>query len=331
MAERRRQIVLLVGPTAGGKSETALALAGMLPSAGVGPGEIVSADSMQVYRGLDIGTAKPTAAERAQAPHHLIDLCAPTEPFSVDRWLDLAEGIVAQIHERAGLPIVVGGTLLYAKAFLEGLFEGPPADTAVRAELAAMERAERRALLERLDPEAAARIHPNDERRTIRALEVHRLTGRPISALQGQWDSGGARAGTLLVGLDWPAEDLSKRINSRVRRMAEAGLVEEVRSLWERGMLGPQAREAIGYKQLVEVFEAAHSAGRTPWPNEIEDALERVKIESRRLAKNQRTWLRRLRPTPRSLWLDAAEGGPTDWASRILQSLAGDGGAPGGL
>jgi len=164
---------VIIGPTAGGKSSLAIEIARRLADGaapGLGPGEIVTADSMQVYRGMDIGTAKPTVAERMGAPHHLIDLREPVESFSVDEWLGMAEGAIADIRARGAVPIVVGGTLLYAKAFLEGLFDGPPADEELRAELSAMDPRERRLMLETVDPEAAQRIHANDLRRTIRAL-----------------------------------------------------------------------------------------------------------------------------------------------------------------
>jgi tRNA dimethylallyltransferase len=308
---------VIVGPTAGGKSSVAVALAQGLERLGAGPAEVVTADSMQVYRGMDIGTAKPTADERGGVPHHLIDLVEPTEPFSVDRWRSLADPLIAEIRGRGGVPIVVGGTHFYVKALLEGLFEGPGGDEGVREALRALVPADRRAELERVDPEAAARIHPNDERRTIRALEVFRLTGRPISAWQAQWDRGAARPDALLVGLEWPVEALNRRINARVRSMVERGLVEEARGLWEARRLGEQASQALGYKQLVEWLEAG---GGRP-----EDAIERIKIETRRFAKQQRTWLRRLRTTPASLWLEAEDAAPEALAARISREL----GAPG--
>lgn len=293
---------VIIGCTASGKSGLAMALAraamdapGALP-----PVEIVSADSMQVYRGMDIGTAKPSAAERAEAPHHLVDIREPGEAFSVEQWLTLAERTIADIRSRERLPVVVGGSLLYVKALLEGLFEGPPADDSLRAELRSMPSHERRAALERADPAAAARIHPNDERRTIRALEVHRATGRPISDWQEQWDADRARTDAIVVSIHRPTEALNRRINARVRAMADAGLVHEVWSLWRAGSLttGSQSREALGYKQLVAAFEAlaSHERDTPPPPTEprIVEALERTKIETRRFAKNQRTWLRRI-------------------------------------
>jgi len=301
---------VIVGPTAGGKSALALDLA-----ARFGNAEIVSADSMQVFRRMDIGTAKPTPEERVAVPHHLIDIVEPSEPFSVDDWLGRAERVIADVRARGALPIVVGGTLLYAKALLEGLFEGPEPDAALRDALAAMDPHERRAELERVDPAAAARIHFNDVRRTVRAIEVHRLTGTPISALQREWESGRTRPDALLVGLDWPTEAINRRINARVREMVGRGLVAEVRALWEHGVLGAQAREALGYKQLVGAFERGGSE------EAIADAVERIKVETRRFAKNQRTWLRRLRTTPGSLWIDAASDPAETWGQRALEAL----------
>jgi len=305
----------IVGPTAGGKTGLAIALARRLMDSGV-PAEVVSCDAIQVYRGMDIGSGKATEEERAGVPHHLIDIAAPTERFSVQQWLELAEAVIGDIHSRGGTPIVVGGTHLYVKAFLEGLFEGPDPDPALRAELEATPAADRRRELERIDPMGAARIHPNDDRRTIRALEVFRLTGTPISELQRQWDQGGARQDTLLVGLDWPPEAINRRINARVRQMVERGLVEEARALWQGGQFGPTACEALGYKQLIEHFE--HPGSRP-----LDEAIERIKIETRRFAKNQRTWLRRLRATPGSLWIDASSAPAEAWPDHVLDRLEG--------
>lgn len=306
---------VIAGPTAGGKSDLAVAVALALRERHGIEGEIVSADSMQVYRGLDIGSAKPTPDERRGVPHHLIDVAEPTESFSVDRWLSLAEAAIDGIRGRGGVPIVVGGTHLYIKALLEGLFEGPAADPALRAELGAMDPAARRAELERVDPAAAARIHPNDERRTIRALEVFRLTGRPISELQQQWDAGRVRRDCVLVGLEWEVPSLNRRINARVKRMMERGLLEETRALWESGRLGPQAAEALGYKQLLAYLKGPQTPGR------LEEAVEAIKIETRRFAKNQRTWLRRLRTTPGSVWLQPERTDPDQRVQVVLQQV----------
>jgi len=292
-----RLFPVICGPTASGKSALALALAERLRTPdGEAGAEIVSADAFHIYRGMDIGTAKPTRAERAQVPHHLIDLREPTEPFSVEEWLRLAEPAIDEIRDRGRLPIVVGGTHLYAKALLDGLFEGPAPDPALRESLQRTDSTALRAQLERADPAAAERIHPNDLRRTVRALEVFHATGRPISEHQRQWDRE-PRGDVRLVALDWEPGELNRRINARVKRMVADGLVEEARGLWEAKRLGRQAKEAIGYKQLLPHFE-----GKT----DLEDAIERIKIESRRLAKNQRTWIRRILASPRGREAEAA-------------------------
>ncbi|QOJ01545.1 MAG: tRNA (adenosine(37)-N6)-dimethylallyltransferase MiaA [Phycisphaeraceae bacterium] len=304
---------VIVGPTAGGKSDLALALCDALH--GVRSfGEVVTADSVQVYRGLDIGSAKPSPEERRGVPHHLIDLVEPDDPvgLTVKDWLGLSERAMADVRSRGGLPVVVGGTHLYVKALMEGLFEGPGADESVRDELRSMGRERLRAELERADPETASRLHPNDERRTVRALEVLRLTGRPISQLRGQWDRpGGGRGDCVLVGLEWPVREINARINARVRSMVERGLVEEARALWSAGRLGPRSRGALGYAQLIDHFE-----GRCGFV----EALEAIKIETRRFAKNQRTWLRRLRTIPGGLWIDAAATPTGEVVRRVLSA-----------
>jgi len=291
---------VICGPTAGGK--TALAVGVCLELAARGsPGEVVSMDAFQVYRGMEVGTAKPTADERRGVPHHLIDILDPTESFTMHDWLARARDAMDDVRARGAIPVVAGGTHLYAKALLDGLFEGPPADEGIRAELNAMDPAERRRLLERTDPEAAARIHPNDVRRTVRALEVHRLTGKPISEHQQQWEGEPADSDALLVVIDWETEAINRRINARVKEMMARGLLDETRSLWERNQLGPQARHALGYKQLI-----VHLEGRAT----LDEAVEQIKIETRRFAKNQRTWLRRLAARPGTLRVQASGQSP---------------------
>ncbi|MCB9839169.1 MAG: tRNA (adenosine(37)-N6)-dimethylallyltransferase MiaA [Phycisphaeraceae bacterium] len=325
-------IPVIIGPTAGGKTALAVELAHRFADRSGVLGEVISADSIQIYRRLDIGSAKPTEAERRGVPHHLIDIAEPTEPCSVDRWLREANEAIKSIRSRGAAPIVVGGTHLYIKAFLEGLFDGPPPDPALRARLAALSGTDRRARLERIDPQAAARIHPNDERRTIRALEVFEQTGIPLSEHQSQWDRGDRRADAFPVALLWPTPLINARINARVRLMIYQGLVEEARSLWNAGDLEAQAGEALGYKQL-----AAHFRGEVP----LDKAIEQIRIETRRFAKNQRTWLRRLvgaasvadRATglqqsiyddpnqAPSFALDAGSIDPEAWPGLVLQAL----------
>lgn len=302
-------VPVIAGPTAGGKSDLAVEVA-LCAQRELGvEAEIITADAFQVYRGMDIGTAKPTVEERRGVPHWLIDLVDPWacdggdgSAFTVEDWLRRAESAIDEIRGRGRWPIVVGGTHLYIKALLDGLFEGPEPDAALRAELTAMDAAARRAELERVDPAAAARIHFNDVRRTVRALEVFRLTGRPISEHQRQWDApeadgeGVTRRGKYqLVVLDWEVEAINRRINARVKAMFERGLLDEVRRLALGGVVARQPVEALGYKQL---WHLARVDGEwPPRPGMVEEAQEKVKIETRRLGKNQRTWLKRLRLT----------------------------------
>ncbi|MDQ7012842.1 MAG: tRNA (adenosine(37)-N6)-dimethylallyltransferase MiaA [Planctomycetota bacterium] len=326
------RIPVIVGPTAGGKTGLAVEVAmefarrglseggGEGSGPGGGRGEIISADAFQVYRGMDIGTGKATADEQRGVAHHLLDILEPdaSEPFTVVRWLELAERAIGDIRARSNLPIVVGGTHLYIKSFMEGMFEGPGADEGLRAELRGLKSSALRAELERIDPEAAGRIHPNDQRRTIRAIEVFRLTGRPISDHQAQWDrASSVRPDAFLVGLDWPSEQINRRINARVKQMVEAGFVEEVRGLVETGRLEAQAREALGYKQLAAWLEAGAD------PDQLAETIERIKIETRRFAKSQRTWLRRLRLLDGSVWLNPAETDQTDMARVVVDRAMG--------
>jgi tRNA dimethylallyltransferase len=301
---------VIAGPTAGGKTTLAIEVARRLGEQTGEPGEIVSADSMQIYLGMDIGSAKPTPSERRGVPHHLIDVADPAEQYTVSDWLDAAEVAIGSIRARGSVPVIAGGTHLYIKALLDGLFEGPDPDPELRQELMSRETSVLRAELERVDRAAAARIHPNDRRRTVRALEVFRQTGTPISDLQRQWDGGKRRPDLVLVGLDWPAELINRRINARVRAMMDSGLLDEVRSLHEGGRLGPQAREALGYKQLIRFLNGSRT---------LDEAVEQIKIETRRFAKSQRTWLRRLRPTAGSLWIDGASTPEDQWPQMVTE------------
>ncbi|MFI4914944.1 MAG: tRNA (adenosine(37)-N6)-dimethylallyltransferase MiaA [Phycisphaerales bacterium JB060] len=317
------RIPVIAGPTAGGKTSLAIACAKLAEARELvprGAAQVISADAFQVYRGLDIASAKPSLEERQGVEHHLIDIIEPTEPFTVAQWLELTTQKIDEIESRGGWPIVVGGTHLYIKALIDGLFEGPPADEALRDQLRAMPAAERRAELERVDPKAAARIHPADERRTIRALEVFRLTGTPISDHQGQWDSGTNPLADrlLLVTLHWETQAINRRINARVKQMVEQGLVEETRRLLDSGNLGPQAGQALGTRQIAEALRNQSQSGFT-----LTDAVERTKIETRRFAKNQRTWLRRLAAgpgqTPRRLPLHPDTQGTDLMAQLVLE------------
>lgn len=278
----------VIGPTASGKSALALALAERVS------GEILCVDSMTVYRGMDIGTAKPTPQERSRVPHHLLDIAEPTEHFAVARFVELADRVIADAARR-GVPLVaVGGTPMYFKALFEGIFEGPGANEAIRERLRAIESAELHARLKQVDPIAAERIHLNDQRRLIRALEVFELTGRPISSLQTHWeDHSPKRHHATWIGLTWDREELSRRINARVKAMVAAGWVDEVRSLLaQHGALSQTAEEAAGYGDMM-----AHVQNKCS----LDDAIEQAKIATRQLSRRQIKWFRRF---PAVNWFD---------------------------
>jgi tRNA dimethylallyltransferase len=282
--------VLLIGPTAAGKSAVALALAQRFG------GEIVSADSAQVYRGMDIGTAKPDAATRARIPHHLLDLMEPTDAYSAARFRSDATAAIDAIRARGRMPIVAGGTMLYIKALREGLSSLPAADAAIRAELEA--RAARdgwpamHAALARVDPATAARLAPNDSQRIQRALEVHALTGRPLSALQGARDAQRTIDPAIVVALA-PADraQLHAAIARRFDAMLEAGLIDEVRELRRRLPLRADmpSMRAVGYRQVFDYLEGRTDRALLP---------ERGIAATRQLARRQLTWLRAMDVSP---------------------------------
>lgn len=298
--------ILILGVTASGKGHLAFELARALN------GEILSVDSMKVYRRMDIGTAKPPLERRRQIPHWLIDVVEPWESFSVDRYLDLADKAINRIRN-AGKPVIaVGGTALYIKTLLFGLFEGPGTRPEIRerlrAEAAGAGLAPLHARLQSIDPEAASRIHPNDEKRILRALEVFELTGRPISSFQTQFDAPRPDSSWLVIGLRRDKDLESRRINARVKKMIDDGLVDEVRGLLaEPYPLSPQSRCAIGYAEIIEYLQ-----GKV----ELEKAVEHVKINTRKFAKAQRTWYKTFRFVH---WLDVeAEQTLEDVAARAL-------------
>lgn len=314
MAEPK-PIILILGPTAGGKTELAVELAKQLGAHGVWGAELIVADSMQVYRGLDIGTAKSTAAQRRQVPHHLLDLVDPwTEGFSVDRWLELAEAAITEIRTRGRYPIVVGGTNLYVQALLEGLLDGPGPNAALRRQLETAGLDDLRRRLARIDPAAAQRIHPNDRKRTVRAIEVFVSTGRPISQLQTQWGRATPRRDVRIIGLDYSSGAINARINARVRQMIADGLLAETHRIWVGGNLGRQASVALGYRQLID-----HLQGR--WS--LSEAVEQIKIRTRRLARKQRSWLKRFRGHPDSVWIKADDLTPQELVAKALGVVRG--------
>lgn len=271
-------MLVILGPTASGKSALAHALA-----KAVG-GEILAVDSMTVYRGMNLGTAKPSLEERAEVRYHGIDLINPDEDFTVARWVEMAEATVTDAQGRNVPLILCGGTPLYSQSFFFGLFEGPPADMTYRDTLRDVPSIDLRNRLADIDGTAAGRIHTNDRRRLIRALEVHHVTGRIITEQQTQWDAP-PRYDTFRFGLQWDRPELNRRINARTKEMLAAGWLEEVEGLLERyGDFSPTAREAAGYRLLSEVVR-----GRV----KLDDAFEQIKIKTRQLAKRQMTWFRR--------------------------------------
>jgi tRNA dimethylallyltransferase len=279
-----RNALILTGPTGSGKTELGLKLAERLGA------EIVSMDSMALYRGMDIGTAKPTSADRRRVPHHLLDVLDPWQSASVAWWLEQAASCCREVEERGKRLLFVGGTALYLKALLCGLFDGPPADESLRRSLEA-EAAQHgpQALHSRLgeiDPATAARLHPNDLRRVTRALEVWQLTGRPISVWQTQWERDISRPDPRAFWLDLPRAELYARIDARVERMIADGWVEEAVALRRLPQpLSREAAQALGYR---EVF--AHLDGQAS----LEETVRLIQTRSRNFAKRQLTWFRRL-------------------------------------
>jgi len=288
MSHSRPRVVAIVGPTGTGKTELAIAVAERTGA------EIVSADSMQVYRGMDVGTAKPSHSLRARVPHHALDLVNPDEPMSAGRWAEVARAAASEIAARGAPVLLVGGTGLYARAFAGGLIRGAESDPVLRAELESRDDESLRAELLRRDPAAAARIPPRDRVRTVRALEALALAARPISEQHAAHRFADRPFDVRWIGLALDRDSLAERLRLRVTRMFEAGWVEEVKSLYTAGY-GPKLRplQAIGYREIGELL-----AGRM---NEAE-AREKIWIATRRYAKRQRTWFR---AEPELDWIDA--------------------------
>ena len=284
----------MTGPTAAGKSALALQLAaeqGM---------EILSMDSMAVYRHMDIGTAKPSAAERAAVPHHLLDLVEPHETFDIARWCAAAAAAVEDVRGRGRRPLFVGGTPLYLMAFFKGLMQTPAADPALRAELEARERAEPGRLhaeLQQRDPEAASRIHRHDLRRLVRAHEVLQLTGQSISSQQQHFDREEWLRPCRIVATQRARDDLHERVRARTELMLDLGLLEETERIERQGGFSATAGAAIGYAECRDFLR-----GR------FKDRVElrnRIRRNTHRLIRRQTTWLRRLREVT---WLDPQAG-----------------------
>jgi tRNA dimethylallyltransferase len=290
----KSSLICIVGPTAVGKTEIAIQLAQHLDA------EIVSLDSRQIYRGMDIGTAKPTLDQRGAVLHHLIDCVDVDQPFSVAEYQRLADTAIKEIRERGKRTMAVGGAGLYFRGIIDGLFDGPGADAEIRSKL--QREADEHgnvALHERLrrcDPETANRVHPNNLVRVIRALEIYELTGKPISSLQQQWKMNEPRYLFRAFGLNMPRETLYQRIEERVNRMVEAGLIEEVKGLLDQGC--PRncvAMQSFGYKELIDYLDGKRT---------LDEAIALLKQNTRRFAKRQLTWFRN---DPRIEWLDTSQ------------------------
>ncbi len=302
-----QQCWFLAGPTACGKSAVGLELAECLDA------EILALDSMSLYRGMDIGTAKPSAADQSRVPHRLIDLTEPHAEFSVAEYLDRAEVACRSIIERGHVPLFVGGTGLYLRSLLRGVFEGPAADWDFRRGL--MTQAEQHPEnwlheeLQRVDPVSAARLHANDQRRLIRALEVHHQTGQPASQLQNQSPLPAELRPRHVYWLSPPREWLHDRINARVDQMISAGWVREVERLISAAQgLGRTAGQALGYKELV-----AHLAGNCT----LDEAIDQIKAATRQFAKRQHTWFRQLEECA-EIPITGNES-PSELAERLIQ------------
>lgn len=300
--------IYVTGPTASGKTAVGVELAKIVG------GEVISLDSMGVYRGMDVGTAKPRPAERAGVAHHLLDILDPAEDFSVAQYVAAAEEKVRQLRQQEIEPLFVGGTPLYLKALLRGIFEGPAADWAWRRELTA-ESAQHElgwlhAQLAAVDAPSAERLHPNDTRRLVRALEVHHKTGRPMSYWQQQFDRGRPAEECSVFWLDWPTEVLAGRIDRRVDSMFADGLVDEVAQLCRGGQtLSHTASQALGYREVL-----AYLAGECKLP----ETIDLVKTHTRQFAKRQRTWFRSLSECRR---IEMAEGESAATVARRLAEL----------
>lgn len=302
-------VAAVVGPTATGKTALGVALARRFD------GEIISADSMQIYKGLDVGTAKVTPEETCGIPHHGVDILAPDQLFSVADFTAMAGQLEQEITGRGHLPILVGGTGLYVQSFLNGVrFTEEKAPEGLREQLAA-ELAEKGgaamyAQLQAVDPEAAAAIHPNNQVRVLRALEHYRSTGRRLSQQKADSLPTERPYRSLVLGLDFPdREQLYRRINLRVDRMLEAGLLQEAELVWQNRQSYRTAAQAIGYKEFFPYFEQTAT---------LEQCAEKLKQASRNYAKRQLTWFRHMDGV---VWLDAGAPDVVEAAARIMQDF----------
>ena len=301
--------LLLAGPTGVGKSAVAIALAERMD------GEIVSVDSMQVYRGMDIGTAKPSLAERARIRHHLVDVADLEQPFDAARFVELAQAAVEDTQTRGHVPILCGGTGLYFQAFLKGLGSAPCADPQLRLQLAQVPLPDLLRELESRDPEAYEKIDRRNRRRVVRAVEVIRLSGKRFSEQQADWpkastspSAASERSTSAFFGLERAKVDLHRRIEERVERMFAQGLVDETRRLLALGLAGQQTpMQALGYRQAVEYLNGARS---------LEATIDLVKQKTRQYAKRQMTWFRRQASVE---WIPVDQAQPVEKVSELVE------------
>lgn len=298
------RVIAIAGPTGSGKTELAIELARQFDA------EIVNADSRQVYRYLDIGSAKPTLTERAAVPHHVFDVAEPEEPFDAARYRTLALAAIRDIQGRGKRVLLVGGTGLYIKVVAGGLFDGPPRDPAIRAELYAVEAASPGELHRRLgevDAEAAARLHPNDHVRLVRALEVYRLTDKPISEWQSEHRFTSQEIDVATIAIQVDRQALYERIGRRCHAMLDRGLEEEVRGLLDRYAFDLPSFQSPGYREIGEYVRGLCSR---------EDAVARMAQATRRLAKRQLTWLRGAAGT---IWCEPDIASFSQHATRLFE------------
>lgn len=292
MEKNHKPLLCILGPTAVGKTELALRIAQRIN------GEIVSVDSRQVYRGMDIGTAKPTTEQLKLIPHHVINCIMPDEYFSAADYQRTADKAIQKIQENGKVPMLVGGSGMYFRAVVDGLFQGPEADNDIRQRL----RQQAKELgvsylydrLKNLDPKSAEKIHPNDLMRIIRAIEVYEKSGKRISELQQQWKSEKPRYEFIAFGLDRPRNELYERINTRVDQMIKDGLLDEARGLlkYDRNMI---SMNCFGYKELFDHLEGKIS---------LDEAIRLIKQNTRRFAKRQLTWFRK---DKRIIWINLSD------------------------
>ena len=302
---------ILTGPTACDKTEIGFTVAQKIK------GEIISADSMLFYRGMDIGTAKPSLDMRELVPHHFIDIVDPWESYSVGRYVDDVESLIDAADSKDRKFLIVGGSPLYVKGLVDGIFNGPEADWDIRRDLE--ELADEKGnqyvhdILQKIDPDKAVELHPNNLRRIIRAIEVYRITGKPVSELQEEYKLTRKSYQFNILCIAREREDIYRRINERVEIMFDKGLVDEVQSLLDNpGGLSKQAKQALGYKEIIQYLDG----GLT-----LDDAKEMVKQSTRRFAKRQMTWFRRF---PDVQWLETEElEGPESISDEIITLLNG--------